>query len=160
MRKLSVLVVDDNRNMRSLVRAVLLSFGISRVSEAVDGADGLDQLRTTPIDLIITDYSMQPLNGVEFTRFVRSDALEQVAHIPIIMLTGHTRREVILAARDSGVDEMLSKPISANALWSRMQAVVNDRRPFVRASQFFGPCRRRFTGPAGESYTRRQSDQA
>ena len=79
--------------------------------------------------------------------------------VPIIMLTGHTHVDRVLQARDAGVTEFLAKPISINAILSRLVAIVDHPRPFVRTKSYFGPCRRRrddhqYQGPErrSESY--------
>lgn len=147
MASVSVLIIDDNRNMRLILRTVLRGFGIAEVAEASDGAEALSLMRERGADLIITDFRMSPIDGVEFVRMLRrsSDSPDQT--VPVIMVTGHPSRELISHARDAGVDELLAKPISAAALQERMSAIFHRRRSFVRTQSYFGPDRRRFRGP-------------
>lgn len=140
---LSFLIVDDNRHMRNLVKSILHAFGVKRVSEAEDGADALRELRTTPSDVVITDWVMEPVNGIELVRLLRTGDDSPNPLIPIIMLTGHTEYWRIIEARDAGVNELLAKPISAAALHSRLRSLLEHPRPFIRTTRYIGPDRRR-----------------
>ena len=140
---LSFLVVDDNKHMRALVKSILHSFGTKNVHDASNGAEAYKELKVFPADIIITDWNMAPMNGVEFTRMIRTDKDSPNPFTPIIMLTGHTERHRIMNARDSGVNELLAKPISAKGLYSRICAIIENPREFVRTKNYFGPDRRR-----------------
>lgn len=141
--KVNVLVIDDNAHMIHIVRSMLLGFGINRTYESRDAAEAFDIARNDPIDLIIVDYQMPLLDGLEFTRMVRTGDDSRNPYIPIILLTAHTERSRIMAARDAGVTEVCAKPINAHQLWTKIAAVVNRPRSFVRAGSYFGPDRRR-----------------
>jgi two-component system chemotaxis response regulator CheY len=141
--KLKVLVVDDNAHMRSLLKALLNSIGIKDVVEAVDGTAAFDLLRERRSDLVLSDMQMKPMDGVEFTRMVRSSAMSPNPFVPIVMISGHTERHRIEIARDAGVTEFLAKPITAASLYSRIAEIVERPRAFVRAEAYFGPDRRR-----------------
>ena len=143
LSKVNVLVIDDNVHMIHIVRSMLLGFGISRTYESRDAAEAFDIARNEPVDLIIVDYQMPLLDGLEFTRMVRSGKDSRDPYIPIILLTAHTERSRIMAARDAGVTEVCAKPINAHQLWTKIAAVVNKPRSFVRAGSYFGPDRRR-----------------
>ena len=143
LSKVSVLVVDDNAHMIHIVRSMLLGFGISRTFESRDAADAFDITRHEPVDLIIADYQMPILDGLEFTEMVRKGHDSRNPFMPIILLTAHTERSKIIAARDAGVTEVCAKPINARELWTKIAAVVNQPRPFIRSKHFFGPDRRR-----------------
>lgn len=143
LSRVNVLVVDDNAHMIQIIRSMLLGFGISRTYESRDAAEALDIARTEAIDLIITDYQMPILDGLEFTRMVRSGKDSRNPFIPIILLTAHTERSRIIAARDAGVTEICAKPINAHQLWTKIAAVVNNPRAFIRSPAYFGPDRRR-----------------
>jgi CheY-like chemotaxis protein len=149
---LQALVVEDNAHMRALLRSLLHALGIKNISEAMDGESGLRELRNRMPDLILTDLSMTPVNGIEFTRQVRTSQNSPNPYVPIIMVTGHTERPRVEAARDAGVTEFLAKPITVNNLISRLAEIVERPRPFVKCETYFGPDRRRrkakdFTGP-------------
>jgi CheY-like chemotaxis protein len=149
---LKALVVDDNAHMRTLLRSLLQALGLPQVYEAVDGATGFAELRERRPDFVFTDLSMTPVDGIEFTRLVRLGKDSPNPYIPIIMVTGHTERQRVEAARDAGVTEFLAKPITAQNILTRIAEIVDRPRPFVRCDNYFGPDRRRrrdesYTGP-------------
>jgi len=140
---LRALIVEDNAHMRSLLRALLNSIGIKDIAEAPNGQSGLILLRERRCDLVLTDLAMKPMDGLEFTRRVRTDEQSPNPFVPIIMVTGHTERYRVEAARDAGVTEFLAKPVTAHNLFARIAEIVERPRAFVRCDNYFGPDRRR-----------------
>lgn len=143
--KLKVLVVEDNQYMRSLLKELLRSVGMRADSlcQAGDGAEALEQLKSFPADLVITDWQMAPMDGLTFTRKVRTDENSPNPFIPIILCTGHTELHKVEIARDSGVNEILGKPIDARTLYARIRSIVENPRPFTKSDEYVGPDRRR-----------------
>ena len=139
---LKVLLVDDNQHMRAIVATILKGVGIREVREARDGAEGLQALRDWPADIAIIDFRMEPIDGVEFTRMVRNSADSKNPYLPIIMMTGFADRPRVCEARDSGVTELVVKPVTARSVIDRVNAVVFHPRPFIRTEDYFGPRRR------------------
>ena len=86
---------------------------------------------------------MFPLDGVAFTRLVRTSPDSPNAYLPIIMMTGHSERARVYEARDAGVNEFVVKPITAKAVLDRINAVILRPRAFIKAEHYVGPCRRR-----------------
>jgi len=140
---LKALIVEDNTHMRSLLRALLNSAGIKDIGEAINGLAGLEILRERKIDLVLTDLAMAPMDGLELTRHVRNDEKSPNPFVPIIMITGHTERYRVEAARDAGVTEFLAKPVTAHNLFARITEILERPRAFVRCESYFGPDRRR-----------------
>lgn len=156
-----VLVVDDSRPMRHLLRSMLGAVGIRHVSEAETAETGFKAL-TRPIDLVLLDWQMHPIDGLAFARRVRTDIESPRPYVPIVMLTAHTEISRVAAARDAGVNGFIKKPISAQQLLARISSVLTDERLFVRCSTFVGPDRRRgqqasYTGPFRRESDRPQS---
>lgn len=147
INRLSALIIDDNAHMISIVRCMLLGFGINKTWESRDAAEALEIVRHEAVDIVITDLQMPMLDGLEFTRLVRTSDDVRNPFIPIIMLTAHSERSRIVAARDAGVTEICAKPINARELWTKIAAVVNQPRPFVRTRSYAGPDRRRRNAP-------------
>lgn len=139
----NVLVIDDNRHMIAIVRTLLHGFGFKRIIEASDAAQAFEEFRSNPIDLIIVDYRMDPLDGLDFVRLVRKGSDSPNPYVPIILLTAYTERRRVFEARDAGVTEIVAKPVTAKDLYRHIRAVIDAPRPFVRAQTFFGPDRRR-----------------
>ena len=156
--QLKILVVDDNQHTRMLVTEILRALGVNLVYEAADGSAGLEQLREHQVDIIFTDLSMQPMDGIEFVRRLRNapDSPNQMA--PVIMVTGHFTLAKVSAARDAGVNEFLTKPLTARGVIERLQRVIDQPRPFVRTDDYFGPDRRRRQDPEYRGPRRRRAD--
>lgn len=147
LNDIHVMMVDDNAPMRQLIRALARAGGIVNFSEAENAADALELLRATPIDLVIVDWKMRPMDGLTFTRMIRCDNASPHPYVPILMLTAHTEVSRVAAARDAGVTGFLKKPISTQLLFDRIGNALTDSRQFIRANGFFGPDRRH--GQAG-----------
>lgn len=143
LENLQVQLIEDNPNMRALVKAMLNALGMNNVRDYANGKAAQYALDKFTPDLIITDWMMAPMDGLEYTRYIRDNVDSPDIFTPIILMTGHTERWRILAARDAGVNELLAKPITAKTLYDRILAVIEKPRPYVRTKSFFGPCRRR-----------------
>jgi two-component system chemotaxis response regulator CheY len=141
-RKLRALVVDDNEHMRALLRRLLQRMGIEN-TEYADGSAALEVVETEMPDLILTDLTMQFMDGISFTRTIRRSPNEKVQITPVIMITGHADRHRVVEARDVGVNEMMVKPVTERGLLTRVQEVILRPRPFIFGPNYFGPCRRR-----------------
>jgi two-component system chemotaxis response regulator CheY len=155
--KLKVVVVDDNDHMRSLLHSMLYAFGIRTIIGSADGKSGFVTVQSVKPDFVLTDFSMQPVNGAEFVRMIRA-LPEPMAYLPIIMITGHGERQYIERARDAGVTELLTKPVTARDLYIRIMDVVEKPRKFIKSPSFIGPDRRRRTLKEGLYPKRRKSD--
>ncbi|HWA89579.1 MAG TPA: response regulator [Rhizomicrobium sp.] len=141
--RLKLLVVDDNAHMRKLVVTILQAFGALQIYEADCGERAWVLLRDANPDVVVLDWMMEGMSGLEFTRQVRTSSQTPNPFVPIIMLTGHTHIDHVRLARDAGVNEFLAKPVSVKAILTRLISVIEHPRPFVRTKSYFGPCRRR-----------------
>jgi CheY-like chemotaxis protein len=138
--------------MRRIVRTLLHGFGAREVYEAEDGATGLEMFTHNVPDIVILDWAMPIFDGIELTQLIRQPGANANPYVSIIMLTGHSERKRVFAARDAGITEFLAKPISAKALHQRIVNIVANPRPFIKTPSYFGPDRRRmvssaYTGP-------------
>lgn len=157
--RLRFLVIDDNAFMRRVIRALLHGFGAREVFEAEDGAAGLELFMAHGPDVVVLDWEMPILDGLEVARMIRTPSTSPNPYTPIIMVSGHSEKKRVAEARDAGVNEFLVKPISSKALYDRVFAVVGNPRNFIRTKSYYGPDRRRnanapYTGPerrAGEA---------
>ncbi len=156
--KLKVMVVDDNEHMRLLLGTILKAFGVTRVCEMTSAEDAWERIVDTPCDIIIVDWVMAGMSGLDFVKKLRNSPDSLNPYVPIIMLTGHTSLERVQQARDAGVNEFLAKPVSSKMLMSRVLAVIENPRSFVRTRSYFGPCRRRRRGERYEGPERRACD--
>ncbi len=144
LERLNVLIVDDNKHMVNLIKTILHSLGVRNTREAMDGADAFTELRNFPADIVFTDLSMSPLDGLEFTLLVRNAKDSPNPYVHIIMLTGHTEFGRLRAAVNAGVTDFLAKPVSAKAIYQRIMGVIHNPPAFVREKSYFGPDRKRF----------------
>jgi len=158
--RLRFLVIDDNAHMRRIVRTLLHGFGTREVYEAEDGVAGLEAFTHYMPDIVLTDWAMPNLNGLELTQKIRQTGVNANPYTPIIMLTGHSEKSRVIAARDAGVTEFLAKPISAKSLYQRILTVVVHLRPFIKTKSYFGPDRRRTVNPNYVGPERRKDGKA
>lgn len=155
---LKILIVDDNQHMRVLLAEILRAIGVNAIYEANDGAEGLQMMRAHAVDIVMTDLSMQPLDGIDFVRLLRNSPDSPNQMIPVIMITGHSTMKRVSEARDAGVTEILTKPLTARGVVDRITRVVNHPRPFIRTGDYFGPDRRRRNDPTYLGPKRRSTD--
>lgn len=155
-----VLVLDDNRQMRFLMRCLLRAAGVFRISEAENALEAFDIMHRGGVDLILVDWKMQPVDGIAFTKMVRLADDSPNPYCPILMMTAHTEASRVVAARDAGVTGFLRKPISARVLFDRMSGALLDARHFIRTPDFFGPDRRQRAQPGYCGPFRRANDGA
>ena len=141
-RRLRAIVVDDNEHMRVLLHRLLQRIGIES-TEYGDGNAALIAISEFKPHLVFTDWAMKPMNGLALVQALRRLPDQQVQTAPVIMITGHADRHVVQSARDSGVNELLVKPITERALYQRIQEVIFRPRPFIFGPDYYGPCRHR-----------------
>ncbi|WP_293338059.1 response regulator [Parvibaculum sp.] len=137
LKSLKVLMVEDNSGMRLLLRTMLHTFGITDILQARDGTAGIAELRSHEVDLILTDWEMEPMNGRDFITRIRAAGNEPVCFTPIIVLTGYASRGLLTEAFEIGATHLLVKPVTPASLLSRIQWVLNDDRQFERAGDVY-----------------------
>ncbi len=136
--RLKILVVDDNAHMRKLVVTILQAFGVVHIFEAA-----WESLREHNPDIIILDWVMEGMSGIELMKMIRANPASPNPFVPVIMLTGHTSLDHVMQARDAGINEFIAKPVSVKTMMSRLSSIIEHPRPYVRTTVYFGPCRRR-----------------
>lgn len=156
---LKILLVDDNHYMRVLLAEILRAIGVYYIYEANDGAEGLQMMRDHPIDVVMTDLAMQPLDGIDFVRLLRNSPDSPNKLAPVIMITGHSTFARVAEARDAGVSEFLAKPLTARGVVERLHQAIEHPRTFVRTDDYFGPDRRRRNDPHYNGPRRRSGDE-
>lgn len=154
--ELRVLVIEDDRASRMLTEAYLEELGIVEIKVAADGEEALRVLRGYAPDVIVCDMVMEPMDGVTFVKRVRTDPSSANPYVPIILVTGQADRTTVRTARDAGVNLLMAKPITLEALRKRMNVVLNERREFIMNRSYVGPDRRRQDVPIGGRRDRRK----
>lgn len=157
LSSLTVLLVDDNVEMRKLLRVLLNTLKVGPIIEADAATEALRVLHEMPIDLVITDLHMDPVSGLDLVRMVRKGDDSANPRVPIIMLTGHTDIHLVEEARDVGIDEFIAKPVSTQALYDRIIEISDNLRPFVNSPNYVGPDRRRRARPHAGNERRQQA---
>ena len=153
LSNLEVLIVDDIPSVRALLRSQLHAFGIHNIREADDGITGLEVLARENIDLVITDWAMKPMDGVEFTRRLRSAGPSKNHTLPVLMVSNHTEYSLIKGALDAGITQFLAKPLTTKSLGARLAAMFGGRDSEARMHPVDGGDRRRVFA---EGYARRR----
>jgi two-component system chemotaxis response regulator CheY len=153
--RISLLIADPSKYMRTLLVGLARSYGFRTVYEATDGESALNHMRERHIDIILTDGPMLPLDGYELTKQIRNSPETPNPFLPVIMVSAHTELGQVKRARDAGITEFLAKPISAKTLLVRFCSVIDNQRAFVRSSKFIGPDRRRHVDHAFQGKERR-----
>lgn len=120
-----VLVVEDNEQMRNVFRRSLKSLGIGHIDEAPDGLVAVDLLTSRSYDVVISDWAMPHMSGIELVRYARSTPSLQ--SIPIIIVTAYTTRARVLEAADAGVSAFLSKPFRTSTLEEKLSHYLGQR---------------------------------
>jgi two-component system, chemotaxis family, chemotaxis protein CheY len=154
----SVLVVDDHPHFRDLLMDLLRSAGIGKLYGAASGLEALELLETIEPTVVMTDWIMPKMDGLELCTKIRQELREPVKSIPIIMVTGNAKPSDLQMARDMGIDEFLAKPITIRLVLERLKLVIENPRPFVDEEAYRGPCRRRRAQTAFAGPWRREDD--
>ncbi len=118
-----VLIVDDYKTMLRIVRNLLKQIHFHNVDEAVDGAEALEKLRAGDFGLVISDWNMAPMTGLELLQEVRADA--RLRTTPFIMITAESKTENVIAAKQAGVSNYIVKPFNAETLQAKIAKVLD-----------------------------------
>jgi two-component system chemotaxis response regulator CheY len=121
---MKVLVVDDYATMRRIIRNLLTQIGFTDVDEAADGASALSKLREAKFGLVISDWNMEPMTGLQLLKEVRADKV--LKDTPFIMVTAESKTENVVAAKQAGVNNYIVKPFNAETLKSKIQSVIGE----------------------------------
>ena len=119
-----ILIVDDYKTMLRIIRNLLRQLGFNNVDEASDGATALQKLRRGEFGLVISDWNMEPMTGLQLLKEVRSDV--KLKGLPFIMVTAESKTENVIAAKKAGVNNYIVKPFNAQTLKTKMTAVIGD----------------------------------
>ena len=119
-----ILIVDDYKTMLRIIRNLLKQLGFTNVDEATDGAAALQKLRDNDFGLVISDWNMEPMSGLELLKEVRADG--KLQKTPFIMVTAESKSENVVAAKEAGVNNYIVKPFNAATLKGKLNAVLGN----------------------------------
>jgi two-component system, chemotaxis family, chemotaxis protein CheY len=159
LSKLSVLVADRDYRTAALVQRILFSFGFRNLDITTSGESAMALLRSRPYDIIITELTMAPVDGITLIKTIRAAKDDERIRrdIPILMLTARTDVKTVSMARDAGVTEFVAKPFSAKTISNRIIQIIDNPRAFVESPVYVGPDRRRKGLPPAGTGERRNS---
>ncbi len=121
---MKVLVVDDYKTMVRIIRNLLKQLDFNNVDEAADGSAALRKLRDGDFGLVISDWNMEPMTGIQLLKEVRAD--EKLKGLPFIMVTAESKTENVVAAKEAGVNNYIVKPFNAATLKSKLVGVLGE----------------------------------
>ncbi|MCB9980690.1 MAG: response regulator [Rhodospirillales bacterium] len=153
-----ILIVDDMLPMQTLLRSLLGLFGFDQIEVAENGQEGFTKFCRFNPDIVLTDWMMEPVNGIEMVEKIRKDPRSPNRFAPVLLMTGFSSRLRVEHARDMGITEFVVKPFTAKDLYTRIEHVIERPRQFVDAKHFFGPDRRRRKDSDYDGPTRRETD--
>ena len=119
-----ILIVDDYKTMLRIIRNLLKQLGFSNVDEATDGSAALQKLRDKDYSLVISDWNMEPMSGMQLLTEVRADT--KLKNLPFIMITAESKTENVIAAKEAGVSNYIVKPFNAATLKTKLAAVLGN----------------------------------
>ncbi|MBI2059468.1 MAG: response regulator [Nitrospirae bacterium] len=122
-----ILVVDDFQPMRKIIRNLLKQIGYENVSEAVDGINALETLKAQTFDLVVSDWNMPRMTGLEMLKAIRAD--DQLRALPVLMVTAENEMEKVKDAIEAGVNYYIVKPFTAKTLLERLGQVFTKPAP-------------------------------
>lgn len=126
-KNMNVLIVDDYKTMLRIIKNLLSQLGFTNVDEATDGTMALDLMKKKQYGLVISDWNMEPMTGLDLLKNVRAAAAgEGNAKVPFIMITAESKTENVIAAKQAGVNNYIVKPFNAETLKQKISAVLGD----------------------------------
>ncbi len=155
--RLSFLVAEDNVYMRRTIVAMLEAFGAQKIVQAQDGKTALELFDQEKPDIVLLDWEMPETDGLTVARRLRDRARSHNPFVPILMITAYAEKGRVVAARDAGINDFLTKPVSPRLLHDRIMGLVIDQRPFIATASYFGPDRRRPSPPPYRGPERRKN---
>ncbi len=121
---MKVLIVDDYKTMLRILTNLLRQLNFSDIEEATDGSMALDKLREENYGLVISDWNMEPMTGIQLLREVRAD--DNLKQLPFVMITAESKSENVIAAKEAGVSNYIVKPFNAATLKTKLVSVLGD----------------------------------
>ncbi len=159
LKRMKVLIVDPNAFMRGVVADSLRRLTVTNIQAAASAVEAFQIGRTFKPDLVFVDWDAGRMSGLEFTREIRRNTTGLHRETPIILLAGVIDHDQLMSARQTGINEFLLKPVSAQGVLSRIEEVVLRPRKFIDSRNYVGPCRRRKEDPAYAGPWRRLTDE-
>jgi two-component system, chemotaxis family, chemotaxis protein CheY len=118
---MKILVVDDMATMRHMVKYIFKQLGFTNIEEAENGKDALDKLKAGKFDLVVSDWNMPVMPGIELLKNIRADA--SLKHIPVLMVTAEAQKDNLMEAIQAGVSNYIAKPFTAETIKQKLDKI-------------------------------------
>lgn len=160
LEKASIMLIEPNLTNMQILKQVFAGFGARKPLTCGTSAEAMEIVRTEEVNLMVVSDTLGDTDGYEFVRILRRSNTEQNAFTPVIIVSGHTKRRLIGAARDCGANFVVAKPLSPQTLLERILWVAKECRPFIDTGVYLGPDRRFKDDEGDATPRRRRSDSA
>lgn len=124
-KNMNILIVDDYKTMLRIIKNLLKQLDFNNIDEATDGEEALEKLQQQTYGLVISDWNMEPMTGLELLKGVRGGDTAN-KNVPFIMITAESKTENVIAAKEAGVNNYIVKPFNAQTLKNKMVSVLGD----------------------------------
>lgn len=123
-KNMPILIVDDYKTMLRIIRNLLTQLGFKNIDEATDGTMAFEKLEEKPFKLVISDWNMEPMSGLDLLKKIRAD--NRFSTMPFIMVTAETKVDNVIIAKKAGVNNYIIKPFNADTLKTKLSAVIGN----------------------------------
>jgi two-component system chemotaxis response regulator CheY len=122
---MNILIVDDYTTMLRIIKNLLKQLGFNNVDEATDGTMALEKIKAKTYGLVISDWNMEPMTGLDLLKHVRGSN-DNFKNVPFIMVTAESKTENVIAAKQAGVNNYIVKPFNAETLKMKIASVLGE----------------------------------
>jgi len=122
--KMRILVVDDFASMRKIIKGLLKQIGFQNIEEADDGSTALEKLKIGEFDLVICDWNMPKVPGIEVLKAIRNDP--RLKDLPFLMVTAEAKKDNVMEAVKAGVNQYIVKPFTAETLKKKIEKIFDE----------------------------------
>lgn len=124
LNEFSILIVDDYKTMLKIIKNLLIQIGFRDIEEALDGNEALEKIKNKKFNLIISDWNMEPMSGIELLKEIRAN--DETKALPFIMVTAESKLENVRAAKEAGANNYIVKPFNADTLKTKLVNVLGQ----------------------------------
>lgn len=124
-KNMNILIVDDYTTMLRIIKNLLKQLGFNNVDEATDGTMALEKIKNKSYGLVISDWNMEPMTGLDLLKNVRGSN-DNFKNVPFIMITAESKTENVIAAKQAGVNNYIVKPFNAETLKTKIASVLGE----------------------------------
>jgi two-component system, chemotaxis family, chemotaxis protein CheY len=121
-KNINILVVDDYKTMRRVIHSLLNQLGFQNIDEAINGSDALEKMKEKKYQLIVSDWNMSPVTGIELLKKIRAD--NENKNIPFLMVTAESKPENVMEAKKSGASNYIVKPFTVETLETKLSSIL------------------------------------